>query len=349
MNAFIEQIIKVLLGRFLNEATIRDLVARLETLAHTAVASGFAMLLAWLLSYLNPSNPDVPDLKIWGAISADHPVRDVGSVSLFVLLAQAIIKLLPFFLGFRSKAVAVMFGVVALSSSAMATGIDGPTTAQSGKLVRLTAQVEKDSGTAWLVFPEDVADYEEIGTKLILTGPPGRYSVHLFEFRKDANPPLSKVRRSIEITGPTPIPPEPNPPVPPNPTPPTPVPPNPPVPPVPPPVPPTPPSPLPAGRFDLSNFAYRRAASMSLADRARSQSIAADFRSFGSALAAGGIANPNDLLTKTRDTLNAGGAPWQAFRSDLSAELKRQTFSTRPKQDFVDAWAEIATGLEAVR
>lgn len=136
-----------------------------------------------------------------------------------------------------------------------------------------------------------------------------------------------------------------------------PVPPTPPVPgPTPPPSPPTPPSPQPQppGRFGLADKAAKWAVDFKLpADQC--QAVAKNYRSIVSAIAAGALKASDikaEALRRNQEVLGDAYADWLPWRNKLNAAIdvhvKSRAF-TGTKDDFSALYAELATGLEAVK
>lgn len=162
------------------------------------------------------------------------------------------------------------------------------------------------------------------------------------------------------IVGDTPNPgPNPNP-LPPGPGP---IPPGPPVPPGPgPPVPPSPSPVLPAGRFDLANFAYQTMVSQSSLTPQLKVALAGEYASALSGIAAQIVALPNyrDVATILKDTsVKNQEARAKAGVSDIQVADFNKVFNDkiydyyavkktlRTAQDIADAWREMAAGFTA--
>jgi hypothetical protein len=125
---------------------------------------------------------------------------------------------------------------VAVGTVGAEVRITGELKVPPNRIVRLTADGDiTGAGLIWDVSDEDRVDPEEVGNRLLFTGPPGTYKVKLRAIRvKDGKTGIETVRATVVIGEPGP------------PTPPTP--PDPPVPPVPP-TPPPSPAPIPVAGF----------------------------------------------------------------------------------------------------
>ena len=113
---------------------------------------------------------------------------------------------------------------------------------------------------------------------------------------------------------------------------------------------------LPDGKYKLAASAAEWVRSdVPSANRADSKSLASSFRSIASAIAAGGLSKPVDILRETKASNNRAAGPnataWVAWFRKLEARLMELDSSGELRQpaDYQTAWQEIATGLESVR
>lgn len=96
--------------------------------------------------------------------------------------------------------------------------IEGSLAAPEYKVLRLRATGDvKDAALLWDVSDEDVLDCEEVGDRLLLTGPPGTYKVKLRVVRMIAGKAIVETARVTIVLGvprpqPRPDPPKPDPP-----------------------------------------------------------------------------------------------------------------------------------------
>lgn len=331
-----EQVLKILLGKLLNEDSIKQLAENLRRLGYRVIDTIIAALLTFAFNYLHSINN--PDDGVILTSFGDTPEHAVQSASLSFLFVSLMRYVLPIALKLVESilrsylAPVIMLSSIVVTQSALASGIDGPTQSPSGRLIKLTAKVDAKSKIAWFAFPPEKADSIFRDNQLIFTGPPGRYVVYLVEFPESGG--QSQVMTTIDILDSLPGPgPNPNPgpgPLPP------PVPPNPPA-----------PSPLPDGQFKLAAWAYSQAKPIN--DPVGAKSLADDIRALLSAYAAGTLKSPNDMLRQLRAALDARGPSWQPFRLALQAELNRQDFKSKPAASWVTAANEIILGLEAVK
>lgn len=113
---------------------------------------------------------------------------------------------------------AALLAVFLLGGTALADlKIAGELKIGENRLVRLTAAGDVDGAALiWDIDREDQADVEEVGGRLIFTGPPGVYKVKLRAIRsKDGKTTAETARATVVIGSGPPVPPGPNPPVPP--------------------------------------------------------------------------------------------------------------------------------------
>lgn len=318
-----------------------------------AVIWGAVALFTWALSAVRAwlDAPDDGLLMGWGSLGTpdlDPTYNVVSSAGLVLVLRFILPYILQFLLDYIPPAPFVLALSLLLGGTATAHAADiaGPERFPVYTLGEYRAAIGEQSAPLWFVGPRESASIKRVGNELAFTGPPGRYTIDLIEisYGGENKPPVtSQVSRVVEITGsapPVPPGPEPNPP---GPAPPTPVPPTPPTP--VPPTPPTPPEPVPAGFLGLTKWAYDRVIAMSAVDRAQAPAVAAMLQSGASALAAGGLKSPNELLTQTANDINSRGAAWKALRSQLRDELLKQGFLNRPQGDFVQGWNALAAGV----
>jgi hypothetical protein len=132
------------------------------------------------------------------------------------------------------RCLGALLATLLLASSALAElKITGELTVPANRLVRLRAEGDvKEAALVWDVFPEEQADIEEMGTRLLFAAPAGAYRIKLRALRtKDGGASVETARVTVVIGEPPPPvpPPPPGPPVPPGPgpTPPPPTPPDP--------------------------------------------------------------------------------------------------------------------------
>lgn len=164
----------------------------------------------------------------------------------------------------------------------------------------------------------------------------------LFEIKQEGKPSTYKILTSstsatVEVVGNTPVPP-PGPEPPPTP--------------VPDPV-------LPEGKFGLAPASYKWTKSVDATVRVKgAAALVQSFQGVSSAIVAGTLKNPQDILNKAHDSNNAaltqaGITPstWDAFGVSLQKYLF-QLYSDKKlvtPQDYADAFNEIASGLAAVK
>lgn len=207
--------------------------------------------------------------------------------------------------------------------------IDGPATAAPGDLVILSAVSEGAKHYAWTLANSDKTFLPtDGGTKAVFaSGKSGRY---IFVLSASDAVGLAQTKHVLTIGEPEPEP------LPPGPTP--------------------PPTPLPDGKFKLAAFAFNEAGKVTSSNRpAAAKNLANSFRGIASAIAAGALNKPEEILAKTltgnQTALGGDRAAWSAFGVSLSAELEKlHTSGTlRLPADYQTAWDEVATGLEAVK
>lgn len=331
MKTIIDLVIKALLSRFASKETIDYVAEQTRRFLYGGVDWLIAFAVAYVYSLLNAPPDDIPMIA---SAFGDQPVQVITSTAIFVWLGRTIRYagpiLLKILLGI-SLPLAMFF---LLASVANATGIHGPSTVGPYTLARFDAEVESKSSVMWDITPAvDPGAVIEDGNRLTFVAPPGRYVIELIEVgpTDKADKPffIQKVRKSVEfqtIPGPGP-----------NPTPPGPAP------------PPPLPTPIPDDEFQLGKFLYAEAMKLPAVDRAKCVDVAKELRAKASALAAGGIKDPNALMVDTRSYLDGLGGGWSTLRAAWSAELKRQSFGSKPKDKFVTAWNAAAGGIEAAK
>lgn len=123
-----------------------------------------------------------------------------------------------------------------------------------------------------------------------------------------------------------------------------------------PPGPTPPPTPLPDGKFKLAAFAFNEAGKVQSANKsAAAKNLANSFRGIASAIAAGALSKPEEILAKTltgnQTALGGDRSAWSAWGVSLSKNLELLNADGRLRlpADYQTAWDEIATGLEAVK
>lgn len=113
------------------------------------------------------------------------------------------------------------------------------------------------------------------------------------------------------------------------------------------------PVPLPDGKYKLAAQAREWVALVPVEHRGKAKDLANSFRGIASAIAAGGVKKPEDILAQTKASNNAAlGSSmdaWKPFGAKLQAALEAIDSSGNliPPDDYKTAWNEIATGLEA--
>lgn len=210
--------------------------------------------------------------------------------------------------------------------------IEGPKKSAPGDLIVLDASKSQANDFAWRLVNSDKAFLPvEAGRKVVFaSGQPGIYSFVLAVALADK---VALTQHDVTIGPPNP--------------PPTPIPPSPPNPPG--------PTPLPPGKYGLATLARDWAPSTAPSLAANARSLASSFHSIASAIAAGTLTLPVDILAETktsnRTALGADAAIWQTWFANLATKL--QSLSTAgtlaTPDDYATAWREIAAGLEAVK
>lgn len=126
-----------------------------------------------------------------------------------------------------------------------------------------------------------------------------------------------------------------------------------------PPPPDNPPQPLPdlpPGKNGLSRFVYDESKSVPADKRVKgAKALAGSFTSMASAIVAGAVVTPQDILKQTKaandSALGSDAADWEKFSESLQEKLwalyKDKKLATA--NDFADAWKEIAVGLNAIK
>jgi len=121
------------------------------------------------------------------------------------------------------------------------------------------------------------------------------------------------------------------------------------------PVPPVPPgpAPLPDGKYRLAAQTLEWLSTVPAEKRPLAKQLANSFRGIVSAIAAGSLTKPADVLAQTRSSNNAalGDAAdlWKPFGAKLQLALETldREGTLRTIDDYRAAWEEIAVGLEA--
>jgi len=110
---------------------------------------------------------------------------------------------------------AVLLLLLACSPLFAQLRVSGETKVPRDRIVRLTAENAADAALIWDVDREDSVDIEEIGNRLLFTGPPGTYKIKCRAFRiKEGKTSVESARVTVVIGAgtPDPFPPDPNPP-----------------------------------------------------------------------------------------------------------------------------------------
>lgn len=119
---------------------------------------------------------------------------------------------------------------------------------------------------------------------------------------------------------------------------------------------------FPFGKYGLSKVTYDASKSVKLdasSKQKSAQALASNYRGLASAVSAGTIKTAKDLLEKTAagneaafKRVNVAKNEWQAWDDSVEAVLVKLNKTDKTLvtlQDFVTAWNEIATGLDAVK
>ena len=116
------------------------------------------------------------------------------------------------------------------------------------------------------------------------------------------------------------------------------------------PLPPEPPTPQPDGKLGLIKTSREGVLKVSTATAADRKKLASAQRSVASAVAAGGVIQPADILKVWRDGNNAAvnSVEWQKWGVDVSTSLQKlyADGKLKSKDDWSAAFEEIALGLE---
>jgi hypothetical protein len=212
--------------------------------------------------------------------------------------------------------------------------IDGPAKAMLGDLVILDATASGGEQFAWvLVCPDQTKRCLPVdaGRRCVFaSGSTGRFVFVLAMKKADQ---LLTATHVVEIENPSP-PPGPNPGPDPN------------------------PAPVPDGKLGLAKLALDWATTQVALPpallRQTAQSLAGSFESIASAIAAGTLRDPAEILAQTRQqnnqVLGEQQAPWRPWGAKLAEKLDELHRAGRlpSPADYADAWREIATGLRAV-
>lgn len=213
--------------------------------------------------------------------------------------------------------------------------IMGPTGCAPGDLCIFDATESVGSGYSWIVIPDTKNKIIVDGGKRLILSGRKLSKFYIVLAVADEKGAVSQVQHTIEITddsnpqpGPEPKPPAPN---------------------------PTPPNPSP----NLTGFAKQVHDWILLhvdeSDRVKALALSKTYRSVASAIAAGTLRLPSDILETVREknTIIYGEEPksWREWDKRLTAELKErnQNGSLRHPDDFRKVYLEVAKGLEAVR
>lgn len=237
--------------------------------------------------------------------------------------------------------------ILALSSAAYAQKplavITGPSAGAVGDFLELDSSESVADHAAWTVLPAELSDgrmshrvYNN-GRTLLVASVPGRYVVILAVSNADG---IDVRQHVVTVTGKLPDNPNPGP-----------------VDPVEPidPVDPVTPEPtFPDGKFKLASKCYSWA--KPLRDKSTAQKLAANLRTVISRGEAGGYSGPEQLVQDTAQRNEQGIAAatldrWEPWFAALEAELDTlgDSGALRSTQDYLTAWDELATGLEAVK
>ena len=243
------------------------------------------------------------------------------------------------------------------ADTATAALIAAPETAAPGELVKLRAQLvyqrdwlritgsppENPPTFRWTLAdpPEgyEIEDwiFQDGRTCVFATSRPGLYRFVLAGTRLDAEgkPRLFLATHTLTVERPEPPGPEPGPE----------------------PTPPEPPEPdLPEGRFGLARLTYQLARQhVPDGSRAVADALAENYRGIAARIAAGTLSEPVEILAETtagnRRAVGDDAKAWMPFFQQLAARMREldQGGELKSPEDFQQAWAEIATGLDAVR
>lgn len=217
--------------------------------------------------------------------------------------------------------------------------IEGPERAALGDLVVLDASRSEANAFAWLLVggPKSFLPVDEGRRCVFASGTAGQYT---FVLAAAANDRVALARHVLTIGESPPTPPTPTPPVPPTPPPPT-------------------PEPLPHGKYDLARLARDWAKLSVSLDGSRRQasarSLAASFHSMASAIAAGTLTVPAEILAETKRSnqaaLGADTDAWRPWFALLAPKLEalNQSGSLKIADDYATAWRELAAGLGEVK
>lgn len=212
--------------------------------------------------------------------------------------------------------------------------IEGPERAALGDLVVLDASRSEANAFAWLLVggPKSFLPVDQGRRCVFAAGTAGQYT---FVLAVAGNDRVALARHLVTI-GPAPPPPVP-------------------------PAPPTPPAPepLPHGKYDLARLARDWARLSVPLDGSRrdasARSLAASFHSMASAISAGTLTLPAEILAETKRSnqaaLGADIGAWRPWFALLAAKLEalNQSGVLKLADDYATAWREIAGGLAEVK
>lgn len=205
----------------------------------------------------------------------------------------------------------------------------GPEKVTAGKsaIVRIDRALAGDEYD-WQVQPRGVnwisGENRQETFVILLDLDPGRYFISFSSFDKK-----SHATQVVEVDPSSPPDPAPVPPVPPG------------------------PAPLPDGKYRLAAQTLDWISTVPEAKRPLAKQLANSFRGIISAIAAGTITKPSDVLLQTRLSNNAAlgeaADSWKPFGAKLQQALETldQDGTLRTMEDYRTAWEEISIGLEA--
>lgn len=215
--------------------------------------------------------------------------------------------------------------------------IDGPANSAAGDLVVLDASRSEAKDFAWKLVNSDKVFLPVEGNRKVVFAS-GQNGVYTFILAVALDDKVAIAQHDVTIG-------------PPNPPPPTPIPPSPPNPPE--------PEPLPHGKYDLSRLSRDWAKLSVTLDGPRrtasARSLAASFHTMASAIAAGTLTVPSDILAETKksnqNALGSDAESWRPWFVLLAARLESlgKGGELNVADDYAAAWREIAAGLEAVK
>lgn len=212
--------------------------------------------------------------------------------------------------------------------------IDGPTSAEPGDLVVLSAEQAKGDAFAWGVIGLDHGRWLEVeqGTKLIFaTGKQGRYTFFLFAGSMiDGQITLRSISHEVTI-GTAPPPPGPGPDPDPD------------------------PQPLPDGKYKLAAAARDWASAVASPARAKAVALSGSFDSVAAMVAAGTLKDMEGAIEQLRIANNAAlgsdRPAWDSFFKSVETRFNElwDAGQISSVEDLAVAWREVATGLRAAK